>query len=99
MTKKPVNSESASGRIGDRLKTALEAETVEVDDDSGLHAGHVGAGGGGHYRVRIVSRRFDGMSRLERHRAVYAALGEGFDVPIHALALRTLTPGEARAGA
>ncbi len=45
-----------------------------------------------HYRAVIVSSAFDGMSRVEQHQAVYAALGELMSGPVHALALSTYTP-------
>ena len=82
--------------IRTRLLEALEPCEVEVQDDSHLHAGHVGAReGGGHYSVRIVSEEFDGLAPLARHRRIYAALREMMDGPIHALAITALTPEEA----
>lgn len=45
-----------------------------------------------HYQARIVSRAFEGLTPVERHRAVYAALGAAMHGPIHALALETFTP-------
>ena len=47
-----------------------------------------------HWSMRVVSQAFDGMSRIQRHRLVYAALAEPLRGPIHALALTTITPGE-----
>lgn len=80
------------------LREAFAPERLEVVDDSARHAGHAGArAGGGHFEVLIVSERFRGLSRLERHRAVYDALGEAMKAEIHALALRALAPGEADA--
>lgn len=76
-----------------RLETELGAEYVEVVDDSAAHAGHPGArGGGGHYRVLVVSPRFAGLSRVSAQRLVYQALGELMDGDIHALEMRTLIP-------
>ena len=49
---------------------------------------------GGHYRVRIVSARFAGQSPIERHRAVYQALGDLMGGEVHALSLRALAPDE-----
>jgi BolA protein len=78
-----------------RLLAGLEPESIELSDDSARHAGHAGArGGGGHYRLTVVSPRFAGKSRLERHRMVYAALESLMQREIHALALRTYAPGE-----
>jgi BolA protein len=74
---------------------ALEPESVTLSDDSASHVGHPGArGGGGHFELTIVSPRFAGKSRIERHRMVYAALAPLMQRDIHALALRTYAPGE-----
>jgi BolA protein len=76
-----------------RLEHDLDAVHVQIEDDSALHAGHLGAqGGGGHYRVLVVSPRFDGLSRVAAQRLVYQALGELMTTDIHALEMRTLTP-------
>jgi BolA protein len=82
-----------------RLEQAFEPQWLELADDSHRHAGHAGAADGrGHFRVRLVSSRFVGLSALARHRAVYAALGELMQTDIHALAIQALAPGEAGAG-
>jgi BolA protein len=74
---------------------ALAPEAIELKDDSARHAGHAGArSGGGHYELTVVSARFTGKSRLERHRMVYETLAPLMQRQIHALALRTLTPDE-----
>ena len=75
--------------------TALLPGSIEIGDDSALHAGHAGAAsGGGHYTLRIVSARFTGKSRVARHRLVYETLGPLMEHRIHALALNALAPGE-----
>jgi BolA protein len=85
--------------IRDRL-AALEPETIELVDESALHAGHAGAqGGGGHFRLTIVSARFRGQDVRARHRLVYDALGPLMRREIHALSIRALAPGEQRAAA
>jgi BolA protein len=76
-----------------RLQT-LEPLELEIHDDSAAHAGHAGAAGGGHYRVRIVSPRFAGLSRVQRHRLVFAAAGDLMQRGVHALAITALAPGE-----
>ena len=83
-------------RIAARLKEALDPELLDIVDESDRHAGHAGArpGGGTHYRVRIVSSRFAGMSRVARHRLVYDLLPGEFADGLHALALTTEAPGE-----
>jgi BolA protein len=80
-----------------RLETVLEAEHVEVVDDSASHASHPGArSGGGHYRVLVVSPRFTGLSRVSAQRLVYQALDELMDGDIHALEMQTLVPEQWR---
>ena len=86
---------SRSGRIEAKLRAALEAESVEVVDETHLHAGHAGARSGkGHFRVRVVSEQFAGLSRIQSQRLVFAALAEEMESDIHALAMQTLTPDE-----
>lgn len=53
------------------------------------------AGDGDHYRARIVSPAFEGLSRVRRHQRVYAALKGEMGAGLHALALETITPSEA----
>lgn len=84
--------------LREALTAALQPQLLEIDDDSHRHAGHAGArGGGGHYKVRIVSERFSGLSPLARHRRVHEILAELMQRDIHALALETRTPEEAAA--
>jgi BolA protein len=80
------------------LASMLAPNECEVEDESALHAGHAGAAsGGGHYRVRLVSSRFEGQPRVARHRLVYDALHDMMQKDIHALAITALTPAEADA--
>ena len=89
-------STSRRERIEKKLREALQADSVEVVDESHLHAGHAGAKSGkGHFRVRIVSERFAGLSRVQSQRLVFAALADEMESEIHALAMQTLTPDEA----
>jgi BolA protein len=77
------------------LATAFSPSHIEVLDESHLHAGHAGAAtGGGHFRLLLVSKQFEGQSRMARQRLVYAALGDWMGSEIHALSMRTLTPEE-----
>ncbi|WP_164657916.1 BolA family transcriptional regulator [Tropicibacter sp. Alg240-R139] len=79
---------SMTDKIRDRLETAFSPTELEVVDDSESHRGHAGyqEGGESHFNVRIRAAEFAGRSRVARHRAVHAALGD--IVPrIHALAL------------
>lgn len=80
-------------KIESLLRTQLAASVVEIEDETRLHAGHAGAaGGGGHYRVVVVSDQFADLSLMQQHRLVYAALAGEMKTTIHALALRTYTP-------
>ncbi len=83
-------------RIAARLTAALDPILLDVVDESDRHAGHMGAreGGGTHYRVRVVSARFERQSRVERHRLVYDLLAAEFADGLHALALVAKAPGE-----
>jgi len=83
-------------RIVTRLTTALDPIALDIVDESDRHAGHAGAreGGGTHYRVRVVSAKFERKSRVERHRLVYDLLTAEFTDGLHALALVAKAPGE-----
>ncbi|SDX96790.1 BolA family protein [Citreimonas salinaria] len=75
--------------IETRLREAFDPRELEVRDDSERHRGHAGyqEGGESHYHVVIRSDRFDGQSRIARHRAVHSALGADLVASIHALSL------------
>jgi BolA protein len=82
-------------RIRTLLAAALAPRELEVADDSHLHAGHPGAAsGGGHYRVKIVSERFEGLRLVMRHRLVYDAVQAKMHTDIHALAITAIAPSE-----
>jgi len=77
------------------LIDAFDPIDILVEDQSHLHAGHAGAKEGkGHFDVEIVSERFDGHSRIARHRMVYDALGAFIESDIHALSIRATSPSE-----
>jgi BolA protein len=77
------------------LLIALEPESLEILDESALHAGHEGAkSGGGHFQVTIVSPQFAGQSSMARHRMVYGALAQLMPREIHALSIKALAPDE-----
>ena len=67
-----------------RIEDALPGATAEVQDLTG---------GGDHFRAEVVSDRFDGLSRIEQHRLVYDVFGDEVGGPIHALSIKTSTPG------
>jgi BolA protein len=75
--------------------SALAPESIQVEDESAKHAGHEGArGGGGHYRLTLVSAQFAGRPLQARHRLVYEALGSLMRKDIHALSIHAFAPGE-----
>lgn len=78
--------------ITSRLTTALQAISVQVEDDSASHAGH--GASGAHVSVVVVAEAFRGKSPIQRHRLIYSALAEEMKGPIHALAIVAKAPGE-----
>jgi BolA protein len=92
---RPGSTAERRDRIEAELREAFAPVHLEVVDESELHRGHPGAtSGGGHFRVRLTSSRFEGRSRTERHRLVYSALGDLMGSEIHALTLELWTPDE-----
>ena len=93
---------TVAAAIRDKLTAAFAPIALDVRDESARHAGHAGATRGDgsqgetHFHVRIVSAAFDGVSRVERQRRVYAALKDELAGPVHALSLAALTPSEAQ---
>lgn len=87
---------TVASRIRQKLTEKLAPSRLDVVDDSHKHAGHVGARPEGetHFSVEIVSAAFEGVSRVERQRMVYDILREELAGPVHALALRTLSPSD-----
>lgn len=85
-----------SDTIRQTLQSALDPVRLDIVDESDQHAGHAGAHPEGetHFRVTIVAESFDGLSRIERHRKVNALLATEIAGTLHALTLKTLTPGE-----
>ena len=72
------------------LQQAFEPVHLDVINESHMHSGPATES---HFKVVIVSERFDGMPLIRRHRAVHAALAELMP-QFHALALHTYTPEE-----
>jgi BolA family transcriptional regulator, general stress-responsive regulator len=84
-----------AGKIHACLMAHFKPSELDIEDESRHHAGHAGAAGGmGHFRVRIVSDAFTGLSPVARHRKVYAALGDLLKTDVHALAIDARAPGE-----
>ena len=67
-----------------RIESALPGATASVEDLTG---------GGDHFRAEVVSDRFQGLSRIEQHQLVYSVFGDEVGGAIHALSIKTSTPG------
>ncbi len=82
--------------ITKKLTEAFAPESLRVEDESHLHAGHAGhrPSGESHYRVYIVADTFRGKSRIERHRSINAVLTQELAGKVHALAIHATAPGE-----
>lgn len=87
---------SITERINKKLNEGLAPSRLDVVDESTKHMGHGGwrEGGETHFNVTVVSDAFEGKSRVDRQRMVYALLAEEMAERIHALALTTKTPAE-----
>ncbi|HEY4199076.1 MAG TPA: BolA family protein [Devosiaceae bacterium] len=86
---------SVRDTIIEKLSDKFAPEHLDVVDDSHKHRGHAGwrEGGETHFRIRIATRHFDGMSRLAQHRAVMETLDSELKSGVHALAIEILVPG------
>jgi BolA protein len=77
------------------LQLALQPTHLQVLDESAAHAGHAGAGPnpyGTHFRVRIASPLFAGLSRVAQHRLVYDPLRKMIEQGVHAIAIEVVLP-------
>ncbi|AVP96269.1 BolA family transcriptional regulator [Ahniella affigens] len=74
-----------ASQIRDLIHAGLPDAEIDVQGDDGVH-----------FEARVISPQFAGKALLARHRMVYATLGTLMGGAIHALALKTLTPDEAR---
>jgi stress-induced morphogen len=74
----------STDELKNRIEQALPGANVQVEDLNGT---------GDHFRAEIVSDRFAGLSRIEQHKLIYDVFGNEIGGPIHALSLKTSTPG------
>jgi stress-induced morphogen len=75
-----------SSELKQRIEEAIPGADVAVQDLTG---------GGDHFRAEVVSDRFSGLSRIQQHKLVYDVFGAEVGGPIHALSIKTSTPGGA----
>jgi BolA family transcriptional regulator, general stress-responsive regulator len=75
-----------------KLIQALQPSQLEIIDESNQHHGHAGAhpSGESHFRVRIASASFNGLSRVAQHRLVNAAVADELRSRVHALAVEII---------
>ena len=73
-----------SVELQERIVKALPGAQVTVDDLTG---------GGDHFRAEVVSERFEGLTRIQQHKLVYDVFGAEIGGAIHALSIKTSTPG------
>ncbi len=67
-------------------------QTLEIEDESHQHAGRQGQES--HFKILVVSSQFSGVSRVQRQRQLNQLLKSEFDLGMHALSMRLLTPEE-----
>ena len=95
-----TNTATAAGPIATEIKhrlvAALAPTRLELNDQSASHVGHAGHDGRGesHFALTIESASFSGLSRIQRQRAVYTALGDLMVERVHALTIKAIAPGE-----
>ncbi|KXS39741.1 MAG: BolA protein [Halomonadaceae bacterium T82-2] len=82
---------SVQARIEEKLHT-LEPVHLSVENESHKH--HVPPNSETHFKVTLVSTRFEGLMPVKRHQQIYALLAEELSGPVHALALHLYTPAE-----
>jgi stress-induced morphogen len=71
--------------LRERIEQALPGAAVSVQDTTG---------GGDHFRAEVVSDQFEGLSRIQQHQLIYKVFGDEVGGAIHALSIKTQTPGE-----
>jgi stress-induced morphogen len=91
---------SIAARIRAKLTEALNPSLFDLVDESAMHAGHAAMKGLGagetHFRLTVVSARFQGLSRVQRQRLIYQLLATEMTDGLHALAITARSPDEAK---
>ncbi len=89
---------ATSADLEHQLNLDLKPSFLEVIDESHQHAGHAGVQemqnsgtakgvGGTHFRIKISAPAFENLSRVSKHRLVYASLQNFIDAGVHAIAI------------
>lgn len=81
-------------QITSKLQAELQPASLEVINESHLHAGHAGSPGTGesHFRIRVTAAEFAGQTRLKMHQRINKILEEELKTKIHALAIEAKSP-------
>ena len=87
-------TESLIQEMTKRLQV-LAPTALKIIDESAMHAGHQGNGGGGHFKLHMTSSHFFEKSQIIRHRLIYQALNDLIPKQIHALSIHARAPDEA----
>lgn len=89
MTDGPVRQQ-----IIEKLTQAFAPDSLDVIDESHLHAGHSGwrEGGETHFRVKISAQAFASKMLVQRHRMINEVLADELAGPVHALAIKADAP-------
>ena len=74
--------------------SSLEPSKINIEDEGHLHVGHAGAKSGGHFKLYIVSKLFENMSMINRHKLIYKTLDKLMKTEIHALSITAKSPNE-----
>ncbi len=89
---------SRAARMRSVLTAMFEPTRLDIEDESGRHAGHAGAHEAGetHFKIHIVSAAFSSRTRVERSRMVHSALASEFTSGLHAISLSLHSPAESK---
>ena len=85
--------------IEKKIEAALKPASLEIVNESHLHAGHqesFDGSGETHLRIKVVADAFTGMSRVDRHRAINALVADEIAAGLHAIAIEAKAPGEVK---
>ena len=88
-----------SQSIHDKIEAALKPVSLEIVNESHLHAGHqesFDGSGETHLRIKVVAGAFEGMSRVDRHRTINALVADEIAAGLHAIAIEAKAPSEVR---
>ena len=77
--------------IENKVKQEFQPEFMDIENESHRHSGPAAES---HFKLTVVSERFDGLGLVKRHQRVYGLLAEEMAGELHALALHLYTPEE-----